>query len=87
MKLFNLSRMKAKIRTVLISELLYVYADDAVHLTSLTEEDLQRLMDRFAHACREFGLTIITKMTNVMDHYANENVRTSPTKNNEKLQN
>ena len=64
-KLFSLARLRAKtkVRTVLIREMLF--ADDAA-LSSHTEEDLQRLMDRFSHACREFGLTISIKKTNVM---------------------
>ncbi|XP_018022180.1 uncharacterized protein LOC108678311 [Hyalella azteca] len=64
-KLFNLARLRAKtkVRAVLIRELLF--ADDAV-LSSHTEEDLQRLLGCFAHACREFGLTINIRKTNVM---------------------
>ena len=64
-KLFNLARLRAKtkVRTVLKREMLF--ADDAA-LSSHTEEDLQRLMDRFSHACREFRLTISIKKTNVM---------------------
>jgi len=64
-KLFNLARLRArtKVRAVLIRELLL--ADDAA-LSSHTEEDLQRLMGCFAHACREFGLTINIRKTNVM---------------------
>ena len=64
-KLFNLSHLgaKTKVRTVLIREMLF--ADDAA-LASHTEEVLQRLMDRFAHACKQFGLTISIKKTNVM---------------------
>ena len=65
-KLFNLSRLKAKtkLRTVLIREMLF--ADDAA-LTSHTEEGLQRLISpQFAHACKEFGLTISIKKTYVM---------------------
>ena len=41
------------------------FADDAA-LASHTEEVLQRLMDRFTHACKQFGLTISVKKTNVM---------------------
>ncbi|XP_018020632.1 uncharacterized protein LOC108676996 [Hyalella azteca] len=64
-KLFNLARLRArtKVRAVLIRELLF--ADDAA-LSSQTEEDLQRLLGCFAHACREFGLTINIRITNVM---------------------
>ncbi|XP_018015422.1 uncharacterized protein LOC108672290 [Hyalella azteca] len=46
-------------------DLRLLFADDAA-LSSHTEEDLQRLMGCFAHACREFGLTINIRKTNVM---------------------
>ena len=64
-KLFNLARLRAKtkVRPVLIREMLF--ADDAA-LSSHTKEALQQLMDRFSHACKEFGLTISIKKTNVM---------------------
>jgi len=64
-KLFNLARLRAKtkVRTVLIREMLF--ADDAA-LSSHTEEDLQRLLDRFSYACTEFGLTISIEKSNVM---------------------
>ena len=42
-----------------------LFADDAV-LTSHTEDALQRLIRSFASACREFGLTISLKKTNIM---------------------
>ncbi len=38
--------------------------DDAV--TSHTEQELQRLMDRFSQDCNDFGLTISLKKTNVV---------------------
>ena len=41
-----------------------LFADNAA-LASHTEEALQRLMDRFADACQEFGLTISLKKTNI----------------------
>ena len=40
-------------------------ADDAA-ITSHTQEDLQRLLDRFSDACRHFGLTISLAKTQVM---------------------
>ena len=40
-------------------------ADDAA-LAAHTEDELQRLIDRFAKACDEFELTISLKKTNVM---------------------
>ena len=63
--LFNLARLRAKtkVRPVLIREMLF--ADDEA-LTAQSEEALQRLIDRLAHACNEFGLTISLKKTNVM---------------------
>lgn len=63
--LFNLARLRArsKIRRVLIREMLF--ADDAA-LTALSEEALQNLVTRLAHACREFGLTISLKKTNIL---------------------
>ncbi|XP_029938455.1 NLR family CARD domain-containing protein 3-like [Salarias fasciatus] len=63
--LFNLARLKAKtkVRSVLIRELLF--ADDA-GLAAHTEEALQRLINCFADACSEFGLTISLKKTKVM---------------------
>ena len=64
-KLFNLARLRAKtkVRHVVIREMLF--ADDAVLVTH-TIEDLQQLIDRLSHACKEFGLTISIKKTKVM---------------------
>ena len=42
-----------------------LFADDAVPPTH-TEEDLQKLMDIFSYACKEFGLTMCNKESNVM---------------------
>jgi len=63
--LFKLARLRAKtkVRQVLIREMLF--ADDAA-LTAHSEEALQRLINCFAHACREFGLTISLKKTNIL---------------------
>jgi len=63
--LFNLARLRAKtkVRKVLLREMLF--ADDAA-LTAHTEEALQRLINCFARACKEFALTISIKKTNVM---------------------
>ena len=63
--LFNLQWLKAKtkIRKILIREMLF--ADDAA-LVAHSEEDLQRLIDCFSHACTDFGLTISIKKTNIM---------------------
>ena len=63
-KLYNLARLRAKTKVteVLIRELLF--ADDAA-LTSHTEDGLQQLVTRLSLACKEFGLTISLKKTNV----------------------
>ena len=42
-----------------------LFADDVV-ITSHTQEDLQRLLDRFSEACRHYGLTISLEKTQVM---------------------
>ena len=45
-----------------------LFADDAA-VTSHTEQELQHLMDRFSQACKDFGLTISLKKTNVLSQY------------------
>uniref|UniRef100_K7EZU2 Reverse transcriptase domain-containing protein n=1 Tax=Pelodiscus sinensis TaxID=13735 RepID=K7EZU2_PELSI len=64
-KLFNLSRLKAKtkIRETLIRDM--IFADDAAVVTH-TQEELQSLMSRFSMACKDFGLPISLKKTNVL---------------------
>ena len=68
-KLFNLARLKSKrkIRETVIRDMLF--ADDAA-LATHTEAELQNLMDRFAKAASDFGLTISLKKTNVMSQEA-----------------
>ena len=70
-KLFNLSclRAKTKVRQLLLQEMLF--ADDAA-LASYTQEGRQRLVNCLAHACREFGLIISLKKTNVMGQDVSE---------------
>ena len=64
-KLFNVTRLRATTNTheVLIRDLLF--SDDAA-LTSHSEEGLQCLVDNLSAACKEFGLTISLKKTNIM---------------------
>ena len=64
-KLFNLARLRAKTKVTEVYVREMLFADDAA-LTAHSGEALQRLVDRFAHACREFGLTISLKKTNVI---------------------
>jgi len=63
-KLFNIVRLRANTKAdkVLIREL---FADDAA-LTSHSEEGLQHLVDKLSHACKEFGLTISLRKTNIL---------------------
>lgn len=64
-KFYDLVRLrdKTKITRVLIREMLF--ADNAA-LVSHTSDGIQRLMDQFSHACKEFALTISIKKTGVM---------------------
>ena len=64
-KLFNMSRLKAltKVQRRLIRDMLF--ADDAA-VVAHSQEELQRLMNRFSDACAAFGLTISIKKTEVM---------------------
>ena len=73
-KLFNASRLRAKtkVRPITIRDMLF--ADDAA-VTSHTVEGLRRLMNVFSQACKDFGLTISLKKTNVVG----QDVPTLPT--------
>ena len=64
-RLFNLARLRAKtkVREVLIRDMLF--ADDAAVATH-TQRELQSLMVRFTQACKDSGLTISLKKTNVL---------------------
>ena len=42
-----------------------LFADDAAVATH-TQEDIQSLIDCFSQACKDFGLTISLKKTNVL---------------------
>ena len=64
-RLFNLGRLRAKTKVceALIRDMLF--ADDAA-VTTHTKQELQALMDCFSQACKDFGLTISLKKTNVL---------------------
>ena len=64
-KLFNLSRLRAKSKVQLKCLRDFLFADDAA-ITAHSVDDLQQLMTRFSEACRDFGLTISLKKTQVM---------------------
>ena len=65
-RLFNLARLRAKtkVRKDLIRDMLF--ADDAAVVATHTQEELQSLMDCFSQACKDVGLTISLKKTNVL---------------------
>ena len=64
-RLFNLGRLRAKtkVREALIRDMLFT--DDAA-VTTLTQQELQALIDSFSQSCKELGLTISLKRTNVL---------------------
>ena len=64
-RLFNLARLRAKTKVCkdLIRDMLF--ADDAAVATH-TQEELLSLMDCFSQACKDFGLTISLKNTNIL---------------------
>ena len=63
--LFNLAHLTArtKVHKALIRDMLF--ADDAAVVTH-TQRELQLLMDHFSQACKDFGLIISLKKTNVL---------------------
>ena len=64
-RLYNIARLreKTKIHKTTIRDMLFV---DYAAVTAHTEHDLQQWMDRFSHACCDFGLTISLKKTDVL---------------------
>ena len=66
---FNLRRLKAKtkVKVAILRELLF--SDDCA-LNSNTEVEMQQCMHHFSRACDNFGFTISTKATEVMQQPA-----------------
>ena len=64
-RLFNLGCLgaKTKVCEALIRDMLF---EDNAAVTTHTQQVLQALMDRFSQACKDFGLTISLKKTNVL---------------------
>ena len=63
--IFNLRRLKAKTKVKIDTINDFLFADDCA-LNSISVDDIQRNVDKFAEACTNFGLTISTKKTEVM---------------------
>ena len=64
-KLFNLSRLRVKSKVQLKCMQDFLLVDDAA-VVAHSAEDLQQLMNCFSKACKDFGLTISVKKTEVM---------------------
>lgn len=75
-KLFNAAclRAKTKVREILVRNILF--ADDAAVATH-SQDQLQSLMDRFSLACKDFGLILSLKKTNVMGQGTDDQPRIS----------
>ena len=56
-------KVKTKVKTNTIND--FLFADDCA-LNSISEDDKQQNVDKFAEACTNFGLTISIKKTEVM---------------------
>ena len=69
--LFDLARLRAKTKVTEVYFREMLFADDAA-VTAHSGEALQRLVNRFAHACRELGLTISLTKTNVIARDASQ---------------
>ena len=65
--LLNLTRLRAKTKVKKRYLRDFLFADDAAVATH-SAEDLQRLIDRFSKACKDIGLTMSQKKTQVMGH-------------------
>ena len=76
--LFDLRRLNAKTKTLKRLLLEALFADDCA-LIAHTEFDLQVIVNRFAEACRLFGLTISLSKTEVLFQPAPGTVRPPPT--------
>ena len=64
-RLLNAIRLQAKTKVTKDGVRDLLFADDCA-LNAATEAKMQQSMDRFASSCRNFGLTISTKKTEVM---------------------
>ena len=63
--LFKPTRLKATTKTSTDSARDFLFADDCA-LNATSEEDMQASMDLFSQACKNFGLTISIKKTEVL---------------------
>lgn len=64
-QLFNINRFRAKGRTTTISIMELQYVDDNA-LVALSEGDLQCILVAFTKACKQLGLTINIKKTQIL---------------------
>ena len=76
--LFRPTRLKATTKTCTDSARDFLFADDCA-LNATSEEDMQASMDLFSQACRNFGLTISIKKTEVLHQPAPGTAYNEPT--------
>ena len=67
--LFNLRRLKAKTKVKVSTINDFLFADDCA-LNAASEANMQHSVDKFVEACNNFGQTISTKKTEVMNQPA-----------------
>ncbi|KAJ1104861.1 hypothetical protein NDU88_002270 [Pleurodeles waltl] len=77
-RMFNLRRLQAKTKVVEDFVRNFLFADDCT-LNSAREAQMQQSMNRFSTACRNVGLTISTKKTEVLHQPAPQKMYTEPT--------
>ena len=63
--LFNIRRFGAKTKVSTESMIDFLFADDCA-LVSQSCQELQQIVDFFSNACKDFGLTISTKKTEIV---------------------
>ena len=63
--LFNLKRPQACTKDLTDTINVFLFADDWA-LNTACEEDMQHSVDKFSEACNNFGLSISTKITEVI---------------------
>ncbi|KAJ1154962.1 hypothetical protein NDU88_007701 [Pleurodeles waltl] len=77
-RLFNLRRLQAKTKAEEDSVHNFLFADDCP-VNAATKAHMQQSMNRFSTAYRNFGLTISTKKTEVLNQSAPQKTYTEPT--------
>ncbi|KAJ1118439.1 hypothetical protein NDU88_006632 [Pleurodeles waltl] len=77
-RLFNLQRLQARTKVEVDSVCNFLFADDCA-LNAAIEAQMQKSMNHFSTACRNFGLTVSTKTTEVLHQPAPQKTYAEPT--------